>query len=140
MAEHTAQFEVKIMCQVLAVSASGYYAWKGRPESRQSAANRVLADQIRDIYVSSRRTYGVRRVHAALRAQNIRCGKQRVTRLMRSQGLRGKARGRRRPRTTVSDPNGSPAANVLNRDFRADKPNRKWLADITYIDTLEGFV
>jgi putative transposase len=128
------------MCQALDVSASGYYAWQGRAESRRAAANRVLAEQIRDIHVGSRRTYGVRRVQAALRERNIWCGKQRVARLMRSQGLQGKARARRRPRTTVSDSTRSPAANVLNRDFRADKPNHKWLADITYIDTQEGFL
>jgi putative transposase len=128
------------MCRVLDVSVSGYYAWKGRPESRRAAANRVLAEQIRAIHTSSRGTYGVRRIQAALRERNIRCGKQRVARLMRSQGLQGKARARRRPRTTVSDPTRSPAANVLNRDFRANQPNRKWLADITYIDTREGFL
>jgi putative transposase len=131
---------VKIMCQILAVSVSGYYAWKGRAESRQAAANRALAEQIRAIHTHSRGTYGVRRVHAALRARNIRCGKQRVARLMRSQGLQGKARARRRPRTTVSDPTRSPAANVLNREFHADQPNHKWLADITYLDTQEGFL
>jgi putative transposase len=128
------------MCQILAVSVSGYYAWKGRAESRQAAANRALAEQIRAIHTHSRGTYGVRRVHAALRARNIRCGKQRVARLMRSQGLQGKARARRRPRTTVSDPTRSPAANVLNREFHADQPNHKWLADITYLDTQEGFL
>jgi transposase InsO family protein len=80
----------------------------------------------------------VRRVHAALQEQQVVCGKQRVARLMHSAGLQGKGRARRRPRTTVSDPTPAAAPNVLNRDFSADRPNPKWLVDITYIDTLEG--
>jgi putative transposase len=65
---------------------------------------------------------------------------QRVVRLMRSAGLKGKGRARRPPRPTTADPTHPVAANVLNRDFRADRPNQKWLADITYIDTPEGFL
>src|SRR5258708_14284152 len=89
---------------------------------------------------SSRGTYGVRSVQAALVEWHMQCGKQRVTRLMRGQGRQGKGRGRPRPRTTWADPTHRVAANVLNRDFSADGPNQKWLADITYIDTLEGFL
>ncbi len=128
------------MGQVLQVSASGYYAWKGRPESRQAAANRGLVKHIQAIHASSRGTYGVRRVHAALLERHILCGKQRVTRLLRGPGLQGKGRGRRRARTTLADPTHRVVANGLNRDFSADGPNQKWLADITYIDTLEGFL
>ena len=82
----------------------------------------------------------MRRVQAALTEQRLLCGKHRVARLMRSAGLHGKGRARRRPRTTRSDPTRQAAANVLNRDFSADRPNQKWLADITYIDTREGFL
>ena len=128
------------MCQVLQVSQSGYYAWKHRPESSQAAANRDLGKRIQVIHASSRETYGVRRVHAALQAQQVVCSKQRVARLMRSAGLRGTGRARRRPRTTTVDPTHPVAANVLNRDFSANTPNQKWLAAIPYIDTLEGFL
>jgi putative transposase len=131
---------VKLMCRVLQVSVSGYYAWQGRPESRQAAANRALAERIKAIHASSRGTYGVRRVHAALQEQQVMCGKQRVARLMRAAGVQGKGRGRRRPRTTAADPTRRTAANVLNRDFSAEGPDQKWVADITYIDTLEGFL
>jgi putative transposase len=140
IAEHTAQFEVKVMCQVLQVSPSGYYAWKGRPESRQAAANRDLSQRIQHIHASSRGTYGVRRVHAALCREQVLCGKQRVARRMHEAGLQGKGRSRHRPRTTVSDPARPAASNLLNRDFSAERPNAKWLADITYIDPLEGFL
>jgi len=128
------------MCRVLQVSVSGYYAWKGRPESRQAAANRRLGERIVQLHSGSRGTYGVRRIHAALRQEQIRCGKQRVARLMNKAGLQGKGRARRRPRTTVRDMARPVAPNLLNRDFNADRPNAKWLADITYIDTLEGFL
>ena len=140
IAEHTTRFEVKIMCKVLQVSPSGYYAWMHRPESRQAAANQVMRQRIEHIHASSRGTYGVRRVHAALRQEHVLCGKQRVARLMSAAGLAGKGRGRHRPRTTVSDPTRPAASNLLNRDFSAERPNAKWLADITYIDTREGFL
>jgi transposase InsO family protein len=133
------RFEVKIMCRMLAVSVSGYYAWKRRPESRQAWANRVLSQRIRAIHDTSRGTYGVRRVQAALRHEQVGCGKQRVARLMRSAGLQGKGRVRRRPRTTVAYPSRPVAPNVLNREFSATAPNQKWVADITYIDTQQGY-
>lgn len=128
------------MCQILQVSQSGYYAWMHRPESSRAQANRELGQRIQAIHTTSRGTYGVRRVQAALTEQRLLCGKHRVARLMRSAGLHGKGRARRRPRTTRSDPTRQAAANVLNRDFSADRPNQKWLADITYIDTREGFL
>ncbi len=128
------------MCRVLRVSVSGYYAWKGRPESRQAAANERLGERIVQLHTNSRGTYGVRRIHAALHQEHVLCGKQRVARLMNKAGLQGKGRARRRPRTTVRDTARPAAPNLLNREFNADRPNAKWLADITYIDTLEGFL
>jgi len=128
------------MCRVLQVSVSGYYAWKGRPESRHSAANRRLGERIVQLHTNSRGTYGVRRIHAALRQEQVLCSKQRVARLMNVAGLQGKGRARRRPQTTVRDTARPVAPNLLNREFSADQPNAKWLADITYIDTLEGFL
>ena len=128
------------MCRVLQVSQSGYYAWQKRPESARAWANRTLSQRIQVIHAHSRGTYGVRRVHAALVEQHVLCGKHRVGRLMRSVGLHGKGRARHRPRTTQADPRRIPAPNVLQRDFSANRPNQKWLADITYIDTQEGFL
>ena len=138
--DHQGQFEVKIMCRVLHVSQSGYYAWKQRPQSARECANRELSQRIQAIHTHSRMTYGVRRVHAALAEQHVVCGKHRVARLMHSAGLRGRGRARHRARTTQADPTHTPAPNVLNRNFSADRPNQKWLADITYIDTQEGFL
>jgi len=140
MAEHEAEFEVKIMCRVLEVSASGYYAWRRRTPSHREQTNRVLLEQIRRTHVASRQTYGSPRVHAALRQQDVVCSRKRVARLMRLHGLRGCDRRRRRPLTTQSCHDWPVAANVLARDFNADAPNQKWLGDISYIATHEGFL
>ncbi len=108
-----------------------------RSSTHQSCIERA---HIQVIHAQSRRTYGVRQIQAALAEQHVVCGKHRVARLMRSAGLQGKGRARHRPRTTHSDPTRTAAPNVLNRHFSADRPNQKWLADITYIDTPEGFL
>ena len=139
MAEHEAVFEVKIMCRVLQVSASGYYAWRGRVPSRRDQANAELVEQIRWIHATSRQTYGSPRVHAALRQQGVICSRKRVARLMRLSGNHGCDR-RRRPITTQSRHDHPVATNVLARDFSAEAPNQKWLGDISYIATQEGFL
>jgi putative transposase len=140
VAEHEAVFEVKIMCRVLQVSASGYYAWRRRVPSRCDQANAELVEQIHRIHAASRQTYGSPRVHAALRQQGVICNRKRVARLMRLSGLRGCDRRRRRPVTTQSRHDYPVAANVLARDFSAQAPNQKWLGDISYIATQEGFL
>ena len=140
VAEHEAVFEVKIMCRVLQVSASGYYAWRRRVPSRRDQANRELIEQIRRIHATRRQTYGSPRVHAALRQQGVICSRKRVARLMRLSGIRGCDRRRRHPITTQSRHDYPVAANVLARDFSAEAPNQKWLSDISYIATQEGFL
>jgi transposase InsO family protein len=140
MAEHAGEFEVKLMCRVLGVSVSGYYAWRGRQPGRREQANAVLLEQIRAVHDQSRRTYGSSRVHAALRAKGIVCHRKRIERLMRLHGLRGLVRRTKQPQTTQSTHPYPMAANLLNRDFTASTPNQKWLADITYVDPLDGFL
>jgi putative transposase len=129
--DHRAVFMVRVMCAVLEVSASGYYAWRGRPESARARGNRaVLVDAIRRVHADSRRRYGSPRVHAALRAEGSRAGRNRVARLMRRHGIR--ARCRRRFRTTTDGNHALPLApNLLARQFTAAAPNQVWLADIT---------
>jgi transposase InsO family protein len=140
IAAHEAEYEVRIMCRVLKVGVSGYYAWRKRPLSPRVQANAALAEQIGRVHQHSRQTYGSRRVTAALRAQGVVCNRKRVARLMRVQGMRGCDRRRRRPITTQADPTQPLAANILARDFSASAPNQKWLGDITYIDTDEGWL
>ena len=134
------EFPVRRMCQVLDVSSSGYYAWRGRPVSQREQKNLALVDQIKQVHSDSRKTYGSPRVHAKLRKMGIRCNKKRVARLMRMHNIRGKRRGRRRVKTTDSRHSFPVAPNRLNRQFEADAPNRKWVTDITYIPTDQGWL
>lgn len=134
-----AYLPVSLLCRVLGVSRSGYYAWKGRLPSKRSRENAALAEKIREVHERSRETYGYPRVHAELLALGIRCGRGRVARLMRQSGLRGCLRGKRK-RTTRGDPNGVPAPDLVRREFAVAAPDRLWLADITYLKTNEGFL
>lgn len=132
-------FPVSMLCKVLNVSKSGYYAWKARPPSKRSREDAALTERIAEIHRGSRETYGYPRVHAELRALGIRCGRRKVARLMRKSGLRGCMRGRKK-RTTRRDPRATPAPDLVNRNFAATAPDRLWTADITYVRTDEGFL
>ncbi len=134
-----ASYPVAVLCRMLGVSKSGYYAWRDRPPSRRALQDALLTEKIREIHSRSRETYGSPRVHAELRSLGIGCGRRRVARLMRAAGLRGCVRGKKR-RTTRRDPWAVRAPDLLRRDFVAAQPNRIWLADITYIPTQEGFL
>ena len=137
--DHREVFPVRAMCAALEVSASGYYAWRRRPESARAAADRGLLPEIRRVHAESRRRYGSPRVHAALRAEGVRVGRHRVARLMRSRGIRAAAPLRFR-RTTDSRHALPVAPNLLARRFAAPAPNRVWLADISYVATREGWL
>ena len=134
-----AGYPVTALCGILGVSKSGYYAWRSRTPSKRSREDAALTQKIREVHRRSRQIYGSPRVHAELRALGVRCGRRRVARLMRVAGLRGCMRGKKR-RTTRRDPWAAPAPDLLGRDFVAGRPNRVWLADITYIPTQEGFL
>jgi len=132
-------YPIRLMCRVLGVSSSGYYAWRKREPSQRERENKVLLEQIRAIFKCSRETYGSPRIQAELNAQGIACSRGRVARLMRQHGLEARCRRRYRV-TTKADQRHPVAANVLDRDFTAQQPNQKWLADITYIDTHQGWL
>ncbi len=136
-----ANYPVAVLCRMLGVSKSGYYAWRSRPPSERRRQDALLTEKIREIHSSSRETYGYPRVHAELRSLGIGCGRRRVARLMKvkASGLQGCTRGSKR-RTTRRDPRATSAPDLLRRDFVAAQPNRVWLADITYIPTREGFL
>ncbi len=134
-----AVYPVSLLCRVLKVSRSGYYAWRERPPSRRSVEDAALTERIREIHERSRRTYGYPRVHAELNAVGVRCGRRRVARLMRGDGLRGCMRGKRRS-TTRRDGRAAAAPDLVDRRFLAASPNRLWLADITYLPTRQGFL
>ena len=127
------------MCRVLDVSASGYYAWQGRPPSARAQADAALLAQIRAIHTRSRGTYGAPRIQAELAAQGTHVGRKRIARLLQAAGLAGVSR---RPwvTTTRRDPTARPAPDLVKRRFTVEGPNQLWVADITYISTWAGFL
>ncbi len=137
--DHRDEFPVSRMCKVLEVSRSGYYAWRGRPPSKREMANRRLFKKIEHVYNESGGTYGSPRIYRTLKRQGIACSENRVARLMRLRGLRAKQE-RTFKATTRRNKAHPVAPNRLKRDFEADRPNRKWLSDITYIPTAEGWL
>jgi transposase InsO family protein len=137
--DHRDEFPVIRMCKVLAVSPSGYYAWRGRPASRREMANQELTAEIEKAFEESGQTYGSPRIYQVMRKLGLMCSENRVARLMRGADLRAK-QTRQFKSTTKRNEDDRAAPNRLKRDFSADRPNQKWLADITYIKTVEGWL
>lgn len=133
------QYPVRMMCRLLGVSRSGYYAWRVRPESERAQTDRQLIRAIRRFHAESDGVYGAPKITAELRAEGYQCGRHKVARLMRQAGLRGCPK-RRFKVTTQRDPNHPVADNLLGQDFTADGPNERWASDITYISTHQGWL
>ena len=127
-----AHYPIRILCRVLRVSRGGFYAWRPRPLSTRAQNDVRLAVMIRAAHERSRRTYGSPRIHAELQAQGIAVSRKHVARLMRREGLRARLRKRYRC-TTMSDHDQPVAANLLDRRFEAEKPNQRWVGDVTEI-------
>jgi putative transposase len=139
VAAHASEYPVTMLCRVLGLARSGYYAWRVRSHSARQKRDQQLISQIRTIFTDSHRTYGSPRVHAQLQAQGIRCARKRVARLMRHAQLQARPR-RRSVRTTDSRHSEPIAPNLLARTFQAEAPNRVWVCDITYLATREGWL
>jgi transposase InsO family protein len=121
------------------VSVSGYYAWLKRPESSRKQANKQLVEHIKTIHQQSRHTYGSPRVYVDLKKQGVACSQNRVARLMQRHQIA--ARPKKRFMITTDSKHGLPVAeNKLNQDFQANKPNEKWVTDLTYIWSKEGWL
>jgi len=131
---------VRVMCDAFNVSPSGYYAWRSRPESAREIANRELRVDIRRVHADQRGQNGAPRIHAELRAEGQIVSRKRVERMMHRHGIRAHAPRRYRVCTTDSKHALPIAANLLDRNFVAEKPDQIWLADITYIPTGEGWL
>lgn len=138
--DHRDTYPVRLMCAVLEVSPAGYYAWRDRPLSARAASNSTLLAAIRQVHRDSSGRYGSPRVHAALRTQGRGASRGRIERMMRRHGIRAIMAPPRRVRTTDSRHDLPIAPNLIARDFTAEAPNRVWLADITYIPTMEGWL
>lgn len=138
--QHRDEFQVSIMWRMLEVSVSGYYVWRVRPVSQREQANAQLVEQIRQVHAQSRHTYGSPRIHAELQACDYPCNVKRVARLMRLHGIRGQCRRRKKVVTTDAKHDLPVAENVLDQQFTATAPNQKWVADLTYLPTGEGWL
>ena len=139
MNAHQAVFPIKTMARVFKVSTSGYYAWRGRPASARATTDLELTRRIRTIHGASRGTYGAPRVHAEFKAEGAAIGKKRIARLMKAAGLAGISR-RRSITTTRRDPEHRAANDLVQRNFFVEKPNELWVADITFLPTMVGFL
>jgi len=140
MSANQADFPVAVMARVLGVSKAGYYAWRDRPPSARAEADAALLKRVRTIHASSRQTYGAPRVQAELRASDERHGRKRIARLMREAGLGGACHRGGGPPTTRRDRDAKPAPDLVDRKFKADLPDQLWVADITYLPTITGFL
>ena len=139
MAVHRQEFRLRSLCRVLGVSRSGFYAWEGRPAPRREQRNEALLLHIRAAYERGRRAYGAPRVHQELAQRGIPCGRHRIARLMRREGII--ACTERHFRWTATPRSELPAApNRLQRQFWASAPNRRWISDITSLRTGQGWL
>jgi len=133
------QYPVRMMCRLLKVSSSGYYAWRVRPESQRAQTDRELTRVIRRLHADSQGVYGSPKMRDELKDEGYRCGRHKVARLMRLAGLRGCPK-RRFKITTERDPSHPVAKNLLRQGFAAEAPNQRWASDITYISTHQGWL
>lgn len=133
-------YGVDALCRAVGVTRGGYWSWVRRRPGPRLQADAVLLADIRKIHKGKRRVYGSPRVHEHLEKTGVRCGRKRIERLMRDNGIRAKQGKKFKPTTTDSKHNLPVAPNALNRQFHRERPNEAWVADITYIPTEEGWL
>jgi len=131
---------VTVMCRVLHVSRSGYYAWRSRKPGVLAQRRATLVEKIRCVHSRSQARYGSPRIHRALKAEGVTCCENTVAKVMKTEGIRAKTKKRFVVRTTDSKHQHPIAPNRLKQDFVAEKPNQTWVADITYLATGEGWL
>jgi transposase InsO family protein len=137
---HKDEFDVSLMCELLGVSRTGYYVWVDRPPSAAQTRRAELTERIRQVHGDSRGLYGSPRVHAELADRDVKVCRGTVAKLMKRAGIRSRIKRKFRVKTTESRHAHPVKANRLDRDFTAETPNRKWVVDITYVPTDEGFL
>ncbi len=138
--EHRGDFTVELMCEVLSVTRSGFYAWRGRPQSPRARRQAALVQQIEAVHRENRCIYGSPRIQKALERQGQKCSVNTVAKLMRSAGVRARTARRFVVRTTDSQHHHPVAPNVLDRQFYPERADSVWVGDITYIPTAEGWL
>jgi putative transposase len=140
VAKHRSVWPVAWLCEALGVSRSGFHAWLRRSPGKRSLADEAMLPVVRASFVASARTYGARRVWRDVLETGMSCGLHKIERLMRANALRARPRRRALPRDDGQRLTTAIAPNLLDRQFRADQPNRKWIADFTYVWTAEGWL
>jgi putative transposase len=140
IARHKSVWQIRQLCSALGVTRGGFYEWLKRPQSARSREDHKLMVPIRTSFEQSDSTYGSPRVWRDLKAWGFKCGKHRVERLMLAAGFKARSKRRRRPTDTGERHEHAIAPNHLGREFHADGPNRRWVADFTYISTGEGWL
>lgn len=137
---HQPQFPVTVMCEVLGVVRSGYYAWKDREPSQRDRDDAALVVKIKAAHTGPRRSYGSPRIHVELRDDGVRVGQKRIARLMRQEGLQGRCGRRKAPRTTLPSETTVTIPDLVKRRFVATAPDQLWCTDLTYVRTWEGWL
>ena len=140
IAKHRGIWPAKWLCEALGVSRSGLHAWLTRPPRARSRSDEALVAKVRASFIATGRTYGARRMWHDMLAEGSSCGLHRIERLMQSQALRARPRRRRLPSDSGQRIADAVSPNVLDRQFHAPAPNRKWIADFTYVWTTEGWL
>jgi putative transposase len=140
VAKYRGVWPVQLMCEALGVSRSGFYAWLTWPQSKRDQLDEVISPQVYQSFIASDRTYGARRILRDILELGQRCGLHKIERLMKAQALRARPRKRAKPVDRGERLPGAIGSNLLDRQFAADAPNKKWVADFTYIWTAEGWL
>ena len=138
--QERALYDVTVLCRLLKVSRSGFYAWLTRPVSKRALADEVLTEQIRTAFTTNRSIYGAPRIHAELADLDVHVGRKRIARLMRADGIVGCHRRKRSFSITRQNPKAPVAADLVDRQFIADRPDELWVADVTYVPTVQGWL
>ena len=139
MQAHKEEWSIEEMAQTLNVSRSGYYRFTQGKPSRREQENAMLLEKISLIHTESRETYGSPRIHSQLKEEGLSCSRKRVAKLMKKAGIKAKM-NKKFKKTTNSNPKAFVAPNLLQQEFKAEEPNQKWVADLTYIATEEGWL
>jgi putative transposase len=140
IAKHRGAWPVAWLCEALGVSRSGFHAWLNRAPSKRTRDDEEIGAKVRASFIGSARTYGARRVWRDVLAEGVSCGLHRIERLMQAQAFRARPRWRGLPKDDALRLASVIAPNVLDREFSAERPNRKWIADFTYVWTAEGWL
>jgi putative transposase len=140
IAKHRSVWPVAWLCEALGVSRSGFHAWLKRGPCARSREDEAIMPAVRASFVASARTYGARRIWRDVLEAGFSCGLHKIECLMRAQALRARPRRRALPKDDGERSASAISPNVLDRQFTADQPNRKWIADFTYVWTAEGWL